>query len=77
MQQNAGTLGGNKNGKIRAKAEEYANHLVTASVEESDYEDVVRKVTADLQGHVTSEEIRQKRAALLPSAQEQILSEAE
>jgi hypothetical protein len=66
-----------KMGKSGAKAEEYANHLVTASVEESDYEDVVRKVTADLQGHVTSEEIRQKRAALLPSAQEQILSEAE
>ncbi|WIY24168.1 DUF1476 domain-containing protein [Parasedimentitalea psychrophila] len=65
-----------KMGKSGVAAETYANALVTASVEDADHEDVVRKVTADLQGHVTSDEIRQKRAALLPAAQQQILSEA-
>lgn len=65
-----------KMGKSGIKAESYASSVVTVDIEEADHEDVVRKLTADLQGHVTSEEIRQKRAALLPKAKEQILTEA-
>ncbi|TLP64423.1 DUF1476 domain-containing protein [Parasedimentitalea maritima] len=65
-----------KMGKSGSKAEDYARSIVTADVEEADHEDVVRKMTADLQGRVTSDEIRKKRAAFLPDAKEQILSEA-
>lgn len=64
-----------KMGKSGEQAETYAHTLVTASIEGSDPEDVVRKVTADLQGRVTSDEIRQRRATLLPDAQAQILLE--
>jgi hypothetical protein len=64
-------------GKSGVKAESYANSIVTANIEDADPEDVVRKVAADLQGRVTSEEIRQKRVALLPGAQQQILSDVE
>ena len=64
-----------KMGKSGADAEDYAKTVVTADIEEEGHEDVVRKVTADLQGNVTSEEIRQKRAALMPEAKAQVLSE--
>jgi len=65
-----------KMGKDGEMADDYAKTLVAADIEEADHEDVVRKVTADLQGRVTSEEIREKRAEFLPAAQKQILSEA-
>ncbi|PCJ06633.1 MAG: aldolase [Rhodobacteraceae bacterium] len=64
-------------GKSGNTAEDYAKTIVAADIEEADHEDVVRKVTADLQGRVTSEEIRQKRAALLPEAKRQIFSETD
>lgn len=64
-----------KMGKDGDVADNYAQTLVAADIEEADHEDVVRKVTADLQGRVTSEEIRQKRAEFLPAAKKQILSE--
>ncbi|MFC3118146.1 DUF1476 domain-containing protein [Jhaorihella thermophila] len=58
------------------KAEEYAKTVVIADFEEPGDEDVIRKVTADLEGKVTSDEIRAKRAELLPIAKEQIMNEA-
>ncbi|OUS37697.1 aldolase [Rhodobacterales bacterium 56_14_T64] len=64
-----------KMGKAGDEADDYAKTLVAADIEDADHEDVVRKVTADLQGRVTSEEIRQKRAEFLPTAKKQILSE--
>jgi len=64
-----------KMGKAGGVADDYAKTLVAADIEDADHEDVVRKVTADLQGRVTSEEIRQKRAEFLPTAKKQILSE--
>jgi len=64
-----------KMGKSGVKAEDYARSLVAADIEDAQHEDLVRKVTADLQGRVTSEEIRNKRASLLPDAKEQILSD--
>ncbi len=64
-----------KMGKTGSVADDYAQTLVVADIEEADHEDVVRKVTADLEGRVTSEEIRQKRAEFLPAAKKQILSE--
>lgn len=64
-----------KMGKSGSEAEDYAKTVVTADIEEADHEDVVRKLTADLQGNVTSEEIRRKRADLMPEAKAQVLSE--
>jgi len=64
-----------KMGKSGDQADAYAKTVVTADIEEADHEDVIRKVTADLQGNVTSEEIRQKRAALMSEAKAQVLSE--
>ena len=66
-----------KMGQTGEQAESYAKTLVAADIEEADHEDVVRKVTADLHGRVTSEEIRQKRAELLPAAKAQILSDVD
>ena len=62
-------------GKTGDKAETYARTLVAVDVEDADHEDVVRKLTADLQGRVTSEEIRKMRATLLTSAKDEVLSE--
>ena len=58
------------------KAEEYARSVVLADFEEAGDEDVIRKVAADLEGRVSAEEIRARRAELLPIAKEQILNEA-
>lgn len=57
-------------------AEDYAKSVVIADFEEAGTEDVVRKVTADLEGKVTSDEIRAKLAELLPVAKEEIMNEA-
>lgn len=56
-------------------AEAYAKTVVLADFEEAGHEDVVRKVVADLEGKITSEEIRSKRAELLAVAKEQLMEE--
>jgi hypothetical protein len=62
-------------GKSGDEAEEYAKTVVIADFEEAGHEDVVRKVVADLEGKITSDEIRSKRAELLVIAKEQIMQE--
>ncbi|MGR3759176.1 DUF1476 domain-containing protein [Roseobacteraceae bacterium NS-SX3] len=66
-----------KLGKTGAAADEYARTVVTADFKEPGHEDVVRKVADDLQGKATADEIRAKRAELIPVAKEQVLSEAD
>lgn len=63
-------------GKSGADADEYAKTVVIADFEEAGHEDVVRKVVADLEGKITSEEIRAKRAELLNVAKKQVMDEA-
>jgi|Transcript_14993 hypothetical protein len=63
-------------GKSGDDAEEYAKTVVIADFEEAGHEDVVRKVTADLEGKITSDEIRAKLAEKLLEAKEQIVNEA-
>lgn len=62
-------------GKSGDEAEEYAKTVVIADFEEAGHEDVVRKVVADLEGKITSDEIRNKRAELLVVAKDQIMQE--
>ncbi|WP_127112155.1 DUF1476 domain-containing protein [Shimia sediminis] len=62
-------------GKSGDDAEAYAKTVVLADFEEAGHEDVVRKVVADLEGKITSEEIRAKRAELLAVAKEQLMGE--
>jgi hypothetical protein len=62
-------------GKSGDEAEEYAKTVVIADFEEAGHEDVVRKVVADLEGKITSDEIRSKRAELLVVAKDQIMQE--
>lgn len=63
-------------GKTGTDADEYAKTVVIADFEEAGHEDVVRKVVADLEGKITSEEIRTKRAAFLIEAKAQVMDEA-
>ncbi len=62
-------------GKSGDDAEAYAKTVVLADFEEAGHEDVVRKVVADLEGKITSEEIRNKRAELLAVAKDQLMQE--
>lgn len=62
-------------GKSGDEADEYAKTVVIADFEEAGHEDVVRKVVADLEGKITSDEIRSKRAELLVTAKDQIMQE--
>ena len=62
-------------GKSGDDAEAYAKTVVLADFEEAGHEDVVRKVVADLEGKITSDEIREKRAELLVIAKEQLMEE--
>ncbi len=64
-------------GKSGDDAEAYAKTVVIADFEEAGHEDVVRKVTADLEGKITSDAIRAKMAELLPIAKTQVLTETE
>lgn len=64
-------------GLTGAAADDYAKTVVKADFEEKGHEDVIRKVAADLDGRVTADVIRAKRAELLPLAKGQIMSEAE
>lgn len=59
------------------EADAYAKTVIAADFEEAGDEDVVRKVTADLQGNVTSDAIREKMAELMIEAKQQIKSEGE
>ncbi|KIC39195.1 MULTISPECIES: DUF1476 domain-containing protein [unclassified Leisingera] len=57
-------------------ADTFAGTVVAADLEEAGHEDVVRKLEDALQGKASADEIRAKRAELLPQAKDQILSEA-
>ncbi|SHK31243.1 hypothetical protein SAMN05444000_12524 [Shimia gijangensis] len=63
-------------GKSGEDADAYAKTVVIADFEEAGHEDVVRKVVADLEGKITSEEIRAKRVELLNVAKRQVMDEA-
>ena len=62
-------------GKSGDDAAAYAMSVVQADFEEAGIEDVVRKVSADLAGHATADEIRAKMADLLPQAKSQLMDE--
>ena len=53
-------------------AEAYALEVIQSDFEEAGHEDVVRKVTADLDGKATADEVRAKLAELTVTATEQI-----
>lgn len=60
-------------GKSGAEAEAYAKEVVIADLEEAGDEDVVRKLTKDLEGQgVTDQQIRAQMSALLAQAVEQV-----
>ena len=63
-------------GKTGSDAEAYAMTVVSSDMEEPGHEDVIRRVTADLEGKVASDVIRAKRAELMPAAKDAILTEA-
>jgi hypothetical protein len=63
-------------GKSAEEAAEYAKEVVKADFEEAGHEDVVRKVSGDMNGKVTDDEIRTKMAELLVIAKSQIMNEA-
>ena len=62
-------------GKTGDEAAAYAKTVVIADFEEAGHEDVVRKVTADLDGLADADTVRAKMAELLPEAKAQIMSE--
>jgi len=62
-------------GKTGDDANAYAVEVVKADFEEPGHEDVVRKVAGDLGDKATADEIRAKRAELVPVAKEQIMGE--
>ncbi len=62
-------------GKSGDDAAEYAKEVVKADFEEAGHEDVVRKVSGDLGGKASDDEIRAKMAELLVEAKAQIMKE--
>ena len=62
-------------GKTGDDATEYAKEVVKADFEEAGHEDVVRKVSGDLGGKATDDEIRAKMAELLIVAKGQVMDE--
>ncbi|AUQ54019.1 DUF1476 domain-containing protein [Phaeobacter inhibens] len=62
-------------GKTGADAEAYALEVIKSDFEEAGFEDVLRKVSGDLQGRASADEVREKRATLLPDAKAQVLSD--
>ncbi|MGJ8604742.1 MAG: DUF1476 domain-containing protein [Marivita sp.] len=62
-------------GKSGDEAAAYAREVIKADFEEAGHEDVVRKVSGDLGGKASDEEIRAKMAELMIVAQNQILTE--
>ncbi|MCT8160333.1 DUF1476 domain-containing protein [Pseudoruegeria sp. SHC-113] len=63
-------------GKEGDAADAYAKEVILADFEEAGHEDVVRKVTADLDGKASADEIRAKMAELLSVAKAQLADEA-
>ncbi len=59
-------------GKTGDDVATYAVEVVKADFEEPGIEDVVRKVSADVAGKITDDEIRTKHAEMLLEAQKQI-----
>jgi hypothetical protein len=62
-------------GKSGDDAAAYAMTVVQADFEEAGVEDVVRKVAADLAGHVSADDVRAKLVDLLPVAKAQLMDE--
>lgn len=62
-------------GKSGDEAAAYAREVIKADFEEAGHEDVVRKVSGDLGGKASDDEIRAKMAELMIVAQNQILTE--
>lgn len=62
-------------GKTGEAANAYALEVVKADFEEIGHEDVVRKVTADLEGKASEDEVRAKMAEKLIEAKGQIVQE--
>jgi len=62
-------------GKSGEDAAAYAIEVVNADFEEAGTEDVVRKVSADLAGKATADQVRAKLAELLPVAKSQLMAE--
>ncbi|QDI75592.1 MULTISPECIES: DUF1476 domain-containing protein [Leisingera] len=62
-------------GKTGSSANEYAQSIVAADLEEASHEDVVRKLTGDLGSRASEEQIRMKLQELLVQAQADILNE--
>ena len=62
-------------GKTGAAADEYAQTVVAADLEEAGHEDLVRKLYGDLGYRATQEQIRGKIREMMPQAQEEILQE--
>ena len=62
-------------GKEGDAANAYATEVVKSDFEEAGSDDVVRKVTSDLTGRATEEEIRAKMAECMSEAKSQLLSE--
>lgn len=55
----------------------YALTVIKADFEEAGHEDVIRKVVADLEGNVTADVIRAKRAEFLAQAKAELMKEAD
>lgn len=64
-------------GKTGDEARAYALTVVTSDFEEPGHEDVIRKLSADLQGKADESQIRAKMAELQGVARGQILDEAD
>ncbi|MGN7869210.1 hypothetical protein PARHAE_03543 [Paracoccus haematequi] len=64
-------------GKEGDDARAYALTIVTSDFEEPGYEDVFRKLAADLEGKAGESEIRTKMAELMEVARRQILDETQ
>lgn len=64
-------------GKQGDDARAYALTIVTSDFEEPGYEDVFRKLAADLDGKAGESEIRTKMAELLVVARHQIIDETQ
>lgn len=62
-------------GKTGSSANDYAQSIVAADLEEAGHEDVVRKLTGDLGSQASEEQIRLKLRELMVQAQEEVLSE--
>ncbi len=60
-----------------ADAEAYAKTVIVADFEEAGDEDVIRKVTADLEGKVESDVIRAKRKECVMVAKGQLAEDPE